>query len=278
MRHREQEHFAQCMTWQLASEAITNLGATRAVLMQLAHPLVAAGVYEHSTYFSDPLGRTCRTFTLGQFLTFGNSAQARQAARTINTMHHHVHGTLKSAAGSFPAGTPYNAHDPELLLWVYATLVDTILVTYTLFIQPLQEEQQEQYYQESKQIARLLGIPQQHLPGTITQLRQYMREMVYSERLAATPEGRELAQVVLYPPINGALRPFLSLNQYITSALLPEPIRQIFDLRWSRQWQHIFDLSTATIRAIMPHFPTALRILPLTRHLINEQISTVSAS
>jgi uncharacterized protein (DUF2236 family) len=265
---------SQCITWQVAGEAINGLGTSRAVLLQLAHPLVAAGVYEHSSYFSDPIGRACRTFTLGQFLTFGNSTQARQAAHTINKLHHHVHGTLKSDAGSFAQGTRYNAHDPELLLWVYATLIDTVLVTYPLFVQPLSEEQQEQYYQESKQLARLVGIPPQYLPETVTQLRQYMYEMIYSERLAATPEGRALAQVVLYPPLHSALRPFMHLNQYITSALLPEPVRQIFDLRWSRKRQQIFDLATTTMRTIIPHLPIALRMLPLTRSLLNEQIST----
>lgn len=259
------------VTWKVASETIISLGTARAVLMQLAHPLVAAGVYEHSRFMTDPIGRALQTFQLEQFLMFGNSTQSRHAARTINRLHHHVHGTLKSHAGQYSVGTRYDAHDPALLLWVFATLVDTILLTYPLFIQPLQEEAQERYYQENKQIARMMGIPPHDIPENLAQLRAYVHDMVYSERLAATPESRELAQAVLYPPINNVLRPLMHLNQYVTSALLPEPIRQIFDLPWSHKRQQLFDISTATLRTVVPHIPLTLRVLPMTRRLINEQ-------
>src|SRR5438128_7627120 len=100
-------------TWKIASEAVIMLGGTRAVLMQLAHPLVAMGVSAHSSYMKDPFGRAMRTFMLGEMLTFGSFATAHKAARTINRLHYHVHGMLPAEAGAYACGTLYNARDPE---------------------------------------------------------------------------------------------------------------------------------------------------------------------
>src|SRR5213592_4603081 len=96
-------------TWKIASETVITLGGTRAVLMQIAHPLVAMGVSEHSSYMTDPFGRTEHTFVLGQLLTFGSIATARDAARTINRLHTHVHGQLYDSAGAYSSGTLYRA-------------------------------------------------------------------------------------------------------------------------------------------------------------------------
>src|SRR5579871_4344208 len=106
------------VAWKVGRETAVMLGGSRAVLMQLAHPLVAMGVSAHSTYMSDPFGRAERTFVLGERLTFGSTSVARRAARTINHLHKGVHGSLPLDAGAYTTGTRYNARDPELLLWV----------------------------------------------------------------------------------------------------------------------------------------------------------------
>jgi len=255
-------------TWKIGSEAVLVFGGARAVLMQLAHPLVAMGVREHSSYMSDPFGRTERTFLLGQMLAFGSKQTAHKAASTINRLHTHVYGTLPATAGAYAAGSPYRAHDPALLLWVHATLIDTILLTYPLFVAPLSYEEQERYYQESKALAQLLGLAPSAMPKTVADLHQYTHEMVYSNRLAATPQARQLARQVLFPPAPAVLMPLMHLNLQITSALLPAPVREIFDLRWSPQRQKVFDLSTAVVRLTLPRLPASLRTFPITRRMM----------
>lgn len=255
-------------TWKIASETVITLGGTRAVLMQIAHPLVATGVCEHSSYMADPLSRMDRTFVLGQEITFGSHTLAHEAARTINRLHTHVHGTLSEQAGGFASGTQYKARDPELLLWVHATLIDTILSTYQLFIGPLSAEEQDQYYQESKVLVRLLGLAPQAMPSTIEDLQQYVKEMVKSDKLAATPQSRRLAQQILFPRTHALLRPLLHLNTQITCALLPPPIREIFGLEWSTTQQRIFDLSARGLRLMVPRLPMNIRMLPITRRLM----------
>jgi uncharacterized protein (DUF2236 family) len=257
------------MTWQIASEALVNMGGCRAVLMQLAHPLVATGVIEHSRYMTDPLGRAESTFMLGQMLAFGSTRTAREAARTINRLHAYVHGNLKVAAGDYAVGTTYRAYDPELLLWVHATIVDTVLLLYSTFIRPLSWQEQNTYYQESKQIARLLGLPPSRMPQTVDDLRRYVYTMVYSNRLAATPQARRLAHQVLFPSTSAALAPLKYFNVYLTSALLPPPVRQMYDLHWGPKQQLLFETFAAGLKPIIAHLPPTLRILPVTQKLIH---------
>jgi uncharacterized protein (DUF2236 family) len=257
-------------TWKIASEVVINLGGARAVLMQIAHPLVAMGVSEHSSYVTDPFGRTEHTFMLGQMLTFGSIATARDAARTINRLHTHVHGKLPDAAGTYSSGTPYRASDPELLLWVFATLIDTILYTYPIFIGPLSLQEQEQYYQESKTLGHLLGLSHADMPSNVQDLCQYVSEMVHSGRLAATPQSRQLARHVLFPRTPAFLRPLLHMNAQVTSALLPQPIREIYGIEWSPRQQRAFELSMRGLRTVTPRLPLSLRILPITQQLMRQ--------
>lgn len=262
------------VAWKVNREWVVLLGGTRAVLMQLAHPLVALGVSDHSSYMTDPFGRAERTFILGEKLTFGSSRVAHQAARTINNLHKHVHGHLPNDAGAFAHGTPYDARDPELLLWVHATLVDTLLLSYQVFVGPLTHAEEEQYYQESKEIARLLGLSEGQMPRGIDDLKTYVHEMVYSDRLAPTLQARELAHQTLFPPAPSKLRPLMHLNLNITNALLPQPVREIYNLEWSQTQQRAFDLTAYSMRLVVPRLPATLRELPLTRRLMRGELRT----
>ncbi|MDQ6662132.1 MAG: DUF2236 domain-containing protein [Chloroflexota bacterium] len=259
---------AGSVTWKITSEAAITLGGARAVLMQIAHPLVAAGVSAHSSYMTDPYGRAMSTFLLGQMITFGSSDMARQAARTINRLHTHVYGTLSTKAGAFEHGTTYKAHDPELLLWVHATLIDTILLVYPLVIGHLTYNEQEQYYQESKGMARMFGLREKDMPQTVSDLRHYVDDMVHSSRLAATPQARQLAHQVLFPPAPTITRPLMHLHLAATIALLPQPIRDIYGLEWSEQQQRLFDRSMRGMKAVIPRLPLSLRVFPITRRLM----------
>ena len=175
---------------------------------------------------------------------------------------------LPEPAGAYAGGTPYKARDPELLLWVHATLIDTILYVYSLFIGPLSQEEQEQYYQESKTMVHLLGLSFEAMPGTVNELRQYVDDMVHSNRLAATPQSRQLAQQVLFPRTPAIFRPLLHLNYQLTCALLPQPVREIYGMDWSAKQQRAFDLSAQALCAVIARLPVNLRVLPITRRLM----------
>src|SRR6201995_2745772 len=111
------------LTWRVDREAAVFLGAGRALLLQLAHPWVAAAIAEHSRTVDDPIGRFHRTFAVVFTMVFGTLDQALSAARALHRRHALIHGPLPITVGPFRAGSPYQANDLAALLWIYATLV-----------------------------------------------------------------------------------------------------------------------------------------------------------
>src|SRR5205085_12117466 len=122
------------------AERLILLGWSRAILLQLAHPLMAAAVARHSSFRSGPAAAAKRlhhTVRAMLDLTFGDDAARTRAVTAIRAIHDRVHGTLSRAVGPFPQGTPYSAHDPDLLLWVHVTLLDSVVLAYDTFVRPL---------------------------------------------------------------------------------------------------------------------------------------------
>lgn len=253
------------LTWRLGGEAALLLGGGRAVLMQLAHPLVAAGVGRYSSYGTDPWGRVGRTLDLMQRITFGTRTEARIAARTINRLHIHVTGTLPHAAGDLPAGAPYAARNLDLLLWVHATLVDTMLMLYPLLVAPLSRAEQERYYEESKRVPALLGLPSASLPPTLDDFRAYMRAMLSSNQLALTPEAKDVQRIVMHMPVPFVLRPLLMATEQVTVGILPPRLREMYSFTWDSPRQRLLDLAFAGSRQLLARIPQPLRELPYAR-------------
>jgi len=129
------------------------------VLLQVAHPLVAAGVAEHSGYDDDLWRRLVRTLRALYLITFGSKEKAERVGASVQPVHACIRGRTHVPLGVFPAGTRYAADDPELMLWVHATLVHASLSAYQRFEQALSPAQQESYYREMALVARLFGTP-----------------------------------------------------------------------------------------------------------------------
>jgi uncharacterized protein (DUF2236 family) len=204
-------------------------GGGRALLLEVAHPFVAAGVAEHSAYRSDPFGRLQRTLAALQAISFGEIPDALAAARGVERAHARVRGVLPDDAGAFAAGTPYSGRDPEAVRWVWATLADTALLIYERFVEPLAPADRESYYAEHRVLGRLLGVEPALVPGDWAAFRAYFDDMVEGDVLAVTPLARDIAATVLHPPADaGAAR----LARSITAGLLPPRLREAFGLPW----------------------------------------------
>ncbi len=195
------------VTWRVNREAVLLLGGGRALLLQVAHPLVAAGVAAHSQFRSEPLRRLWRTLDLTLTITFADAARAIAAVRQIERVHARVHGRLRADVGPFKRGTRYDANDPELLLWVHATLVDTALLVYERFVAPLPGKAKAAYYEESTIAARLFGIPEHLIPPRLADFRVYVKRMVSGDTLAVSAASREIAASILRPPVALPLQP-----------------------------------------------------------------------
>jgi uncharacterized protein (DUF2236 family) len=242
------------------------LGGGRALLLQVAHPLVAAGVAAHSGYREDPWKRLEGTMNAVWAVVFGSRAQADRAAARVRAMHTKVNGTLATPMGPFPAGTRYSALDPELLLWVHATLVDSALLVHSQWVGRLREADEEAYYEDMKTCARLFGTPPGIIPPTLGDFRLYMEEMLASDDLSVTDTAREIAHTVLHPPLPLPLRPAMEVVSLVTASLLPPRLRRDYGLSWDPVRAALLIGSREWVRRIaMPLLPARLRRVPEAR-------------
>ncbi len=252
----------------LNSEVVLLLGWGPAILLQLAHPLVAAGVMDHSVFLAHPdqrLRRLHQTIAAMLALTFGTEEAVARTARRINAIHDRVHGQLREAAGPFPAGTPYSAHDPKLLRWVHATMLDTLPRTYELYIGPLTAAEKDRYCAEASQIAPLLGIPDGFLPTSWAALQEYLQTRLASGEITVTPTARELARASLASPVLRLAGPLQWFAQLSTVGLLPPAIRTAYNLPWDARHETALRLSAGMARRILPRLPTVLHHWPAAR-------------
>ena len=231
--------------------------------MQVAHPLVAAGVERYSNFRSDPLQRLFRTLDLMLTITFSPAGEAIAAVREIERRHARVRGTLEAPVGTYRAGTPYNANDPQLLLWVHATLVDTAVRVYEMFIGTLSDDDRQTYYDESKVVeGRVLGIPDDVLPGNLQDFRRYMTSTIEGEVLAVGPAGRAIADSILAPQHPFGLKYLLPPVNLLTTALLPEPLRTKYGHEWSATRELLLRTMVTASQLAISVLPYRLRFFP----------------
>jgi uncharacterized protein (DUF2236 family) len=244
------------------AERIVVLGWGRAILMQLAHPLVAAGVDQHSTFRTHPLAPIRRLHdTIGAMLalTFGTREEVARAAGGINRIHDRVHGTLQEDTGRYRAGTRYSAHDPELLAWVELTLLESLPLAYETFVAPLSDRDRDAWCRDACANVGLLGVPLGRIPDSYDAVRRVVRERLESGELAVGATARRLARSMLYPPFAPFAWPTWRLHQLAAIGLLAPELRDEYGLPWTPADQRLLDRSARACRAIVPRLPKAAR-------------------
>ena len=238
------------ITRRVNRENVLFLGGGRALLMQLAHPKVAAGVDEHSDFRAHPLRRLRRTILMTMAIVFGDRETALAAARGVNQVHARV------------KGRDYRALDPDLLLWVHATLMDTSLVTYETFVRPLLPREREDFYQEFKLLGELLGIPPDRFPTTLLDFESYLHDMLESG-LRIDDRALGLAKLVLRPPTRLLPGPAMIPMEVITAGLLPPVLRESYGLAWGAGQQRAYRLALRTLPRLVALTPPVFRVWPL---------------
>jgi len=229
-------------------ESVLLLGGGRALLMQLAHPSVAQGVADHSDFKANPWSRLQRTLEATSTIVFGSRAAADRAAGAVRAVHERV------------VGPGYTANDPELLLWVHATLVDTALRVYRRFIGPIRPQDVDEYYQQSKTVAALLGCPVEAQPASYDDFRAYVRHTLATVEVGDT--ARALARDVLHPRLPVVLAPAFELGRQLTVGLLPPPLREGYGFSWDPARQAALTAAGLSSRAVLPRLPAFARRIP----------------
>lgn len=214
-------------TWKITRESALFLGAGRAALLQLAHPWVAAAIAEHSTVLNNPIARFHNTFRIVFAMIFGSVDQAFAAARHLHTLHTHIRGELPEAVAGWPHGAQYEANQVDALRWVYATLIEGAVLAYESVL-PLSVMEREQYYQESRTLAALFGIPPAALPADWTAFAEYNRCMHESDSLGVSAKARATGQAILSGAGSWIHPPFW--YRALTTAWMPPRLRHDFGL------------------------------------------------
>jgi uncharacterized protein (DUF2236 family) len=243
--------------WQINREAIVFLGAGRALLLQLAHPWVAAAITEHSRAGADPIGRFHRTFSTVYTMVFGSLDQALTAARRLHGRHESIIGTMPVASGAFARGTLYRANDAAALRWVYATLIGTALLAYEMVLPALTANERERYYTESFLFAALFGLVPADLPADWAAFAAYNETMARSDTLTVTAAARDIARQLLLRPGKWLRAPLW--YRALTAAMLPPRLRDGFDLPFGEREHLRAERALMRIRQLYPHLPAQLR-------------------
>jgi uncharacterized protein (DUF2236 family) len=196
----------------------------RALLVQALEPRAMAGVDQHSEYQTDPWKRLDRTVRFILATTYGDTATAEAAAAAVRKVHERVRGVDPVT------GQAYSADDPELLLWVHAAEVHSVVIAYRRYGGRLADTDADRYVSEMARVAELVGLPSGMAPRTMADLRDYLRSM--HDQLQLTPSAREAMRTIFSPPMPLALRPFWVVPVTATVAVLPRVARRQYGLPW----------------------------------------------
>ena len=261
--------------WRLNREAILLLGAgPRALLLQIAHPLIAEGVDQHSDFRADPWRRLSATLRSYLTIVYADGPTARAEIRRLNALHRGIEGPVRDAVAAAAHGPRYRARDPELALWVHATLIDSTLIAFDAWIQPLGADRRARFYAETRPIGRAFGIPEELLPADIEAFDAYVAGMLApGGPIRVSPTARELSTFVVRPRLTGAV-PDAPWADHVADrippgiyawtlwpglALLPASVRTDYGFHWGPAERAVARWITAGFRAWRPWLPTACR-------------------
>jgi uncharacterized protein (DUF2236 family) len=256
----------ESISWKINQEIVVGGGWGRAILLQLAHPSVAAGVHHHSTFrgsLASSLKRVRSTIGAMLSITFGDVEQMIDAAAGINAIHDRVRGRVSGEAGH-----PYSAHDPALQRWVQSTMLDSTLVAYERLIGPLSHRERSRYCAEASIMEPLMGMPDGWLPRDSAELDTYMRDMLEGGTLVVTDTSRALARALLYPPQWYLLWPPCRAMQLLTIGSLPPAIREAYGFEWGARHERALARWTWCLRLSVRLLPSVARHWPMARSAV----------
>jgi uncharacterized protein (DUF2236 family) len=270
------------MVRRLHRERLVLFSGVRALLMQACDPLGVVGFQQHSIIFDDPQTRLLRTDERMSRIYFGAADEAEKTGRVVRAMHRRVKGKTPARYGPIAKGTPYDATDPALGLWVLATLADSALVYYERIFGALNPADRERYWSEYRQVGELLGLPPESMPATHPELLEYVEGRLGDGSLWISDERREQAvAMILEPPYSGwqraAIAPVTETIRLISTGLLPAEVRRLFGFSWDPAREALLRSSLLQLRYGARFWPDAVRLHPAARAAAGERYGALAA-
>lgn len=253
------------MMWRINREAVLLGAGPTALLLQVAHPLVAEGVAHHSDFEADPFKRLHGTIRTTMDLVFGDGVAAERAVRRLNGIHAGVRGRSLDP-GAAAVAESYRALDPELLLWVQVTLIVTSVRAYQRWVGHLSAAEREQFWQEARRVGVRLGIPLSVSPTDWPALTAYWHKMLAPDGpIRVTQTARRLAPLIVRPPLPLAPAPVVDLLALPGLAFLPPRLRREYGIAWDSRRERLARLLGVAVRLWTAVVPAGWRSMPQAR-------------
>jgi len=222
----------------------------RALCIGALAPLNYVGTSQHSYAKLTPFKRLAHTGKAFELIFFGTRTQADRVLSYVHRLHQQVHGTLPEGAGPFPAGTPYSAFDPGLMLWTVAVIADSAQCFYELLVGDLSDGEREHLWQDYLRFAELFGMPREQAPATWEEFRAYYRERLASDELFLTEEARYIGYATAFEiPMPAVQQPGKRVHDLLMLGSLPRRVRELYGLEYSGRQRLAFDAAARAIRA-----------------------------
>jgi uncharacterized protein (DUF2236 family) len=274
---------ADSMVRRLHRERVVLFSGVRALLMQACDPLAVVGFQRHSIIFDDPRTRLLRTDEWMSRIYFGTREEAEKTGRAVRAMHAKVKGVTDEDYGPIPAGSAYAATDPALGLWVLASLADSALVYHERIFGSLGDADRERYWAEYRRVGELLGLPDDSMPRTCGDLREYLDGRYADGSLWINDERREAAkEMVLSPPpfkplMRVAITPVHETIKLISIGMLPAEVRSLLGFSWDPAREALLRSALLQLRLGSRFWPDAVRLHPAARHEAGERYGALAA-
>jgi len=232
----------------------------RALLIGALEPLTYTGTMLSTRAADKPFRRLARTAKIQETVFLGTREEADRALAAVHRLHETIEGELPAAAGAHPAGTPYSAFDPELMLWTLAVIADSGRAMYETMVRPLSEAEREDLWQDYVRFGELFRLPRSEVPASHREFESWWRGKLASPDLHATAHALEMAPLVAFrQPVPAVARGNVALQNHIIKGTLPPRVREIFGIRWGRGHESSFQAMAAAHRRARRLFPRSMR-------------------
>jgi uncharacterized protein (DUF2236 family) len=231
----------------------------RALCIGALAPLNYVGTSEHTANRERPFRRLAHTARDFEDVMLGTRAQADAVLASVARMHQRVNGTLPDDAGPFPAGSPYDALDPEQMLWTVAVMMDSAECFYDLLVRRLTADERERLWRDYVYFGELFGMPRAVAPPSYAGFRAWFDQLLASERMWLTDEARYMGHVSAFEiPLPRSRQPAKRLHDLIMLGSLPARVRRLYGLAWTPAHALAFGAATRSLRGSRPLLPGRL--------------------
>ena len=245
--------------WRVNRERCGLIYGPAAAILQLAHPRIAQGVYDHSNFRYDTVGRLRRTLSSTNKIAFGRTSQARAVSEHVASRHRKVRGQVFDGIGG---ARTYSAFEPELLLWVLATLITAALNGYELIYGELPVARKEAFYCDMCRFGTFFGVPESLSPKDWPAFDAYYSSMVDGELLASHPICGELARAVIHPRDTVGAAVLGRAIDFVVIETLPPKVRERLGLISTISSRLCMRLARRALPRIFPALPSKVRFYP----------------